>query len=118
MAEVTGPIGTLPGTGHCLPEGTMCDCHRDRPAVRRVQGPTDSFGSEMLDLCQECIDENNKPDVGRCDWCKKEDQVLQPARDYDEGQGGAVYDVCASCKDAQRKRLKREAEREQYYDMY
>src|SRR3954463_12051043 len=55
MADVTGPISTLPGTGHHLPDGTMCDQHPDRPAVARIQGETDSFGCEMNDLCQECI---------------------------------------------------------------
>ena len=50
MAEVTGPISTLPGARHALPAGTMCDEHPDRPAVARVQGETDSFGCELNDL--------------------------------------------------------------------
>ncbi len=41
MAEVTGPISSLPGAYHSLPKGTMCDEHPDRPAVARVQGETD-----------------------------------------------------------------------------
>lgn len=46
MAEVTGPTSYLPGH-HCkLPPGTMCDEHPDRLAIARVQGETDSFGSE------------------------------------------------------------------------
>lgn len=35
----------------------MCDDHPDVPAVARVQGETDSFGCEMHDLCQACLDE-------------------------------------------------------------
>lgn len=30
MGDVTGPISTLPGRRHELPEGTMCDVHPDR----------------------------------------------------------------------------------------
>jgi hypothetical protein len=52
MADVTGPISTLPGSSHHdVPDGMMCDDHPDRPAVTRLQGETDSFGSEMHDLC-------------------------------------------------------------------
>jgi hypothetical protein len=53
MADVTGPISTLPGAVHRVPEGATCDEHPDRPAVLRVQGETDSFGSETIDYCQE-----------------------------------------------------------------
>ena len=48
MADVTGPISSLPGSGHSVPDGAMCDEHPDRPAVARVQGETDSFGCEMI----------------------------------------------------------------------
>ena len=51
MADVTGRISTLPGSGHKVPDGTMCDNHPDRLATHRVQGETDSFGSEMNDMC-------------------------------------------------------------------
>lgn len=60
MGDVTGPVSTLPGAGHALPAGTMCDDHPDRPAVARIQGETDSFGSELWDLCEECRDEMQK----------------------------------------------------------
>ena len=58
MGDVTGPISTLPGSRHDFPDGTMCDDHPDRKAVARVQGETDSFGSELIDMCQECLDEH------------------------------------------------------------
>ena len=101
MADVTGPISTLPGAIHNIPDGTMCDEHPDRPAVRRVQGETDSFGSEMHDLCQECLDEIKKyakeARCGFCDWCKNEVADLRPKRDWDEGSHGPVYYVCGPC---------------------
>lgn len=99
MAEVTGPISTLPGARHALPEGTMCDSHPDRPAVARIQGETDSMGCELNDLCAECVEEmkNDEPMRGHCDWCKTPDQVLKPRRDYEEGMSGPVYYVCQPC---------------------
>lgn len=98
MAEVTGPISSLPGARHSVPKGTMCDEHPDRPAVARMQGETDSFGSEMHDLCQECLDEWRaaEPPTGRCDWCKT-DAKLTTTRDFEEGMSGPVYYVCTPC---------------------
>ncbi|WP_287343923.1 hypothetical protein [Mesorhizobium sp.] len=102
MADVTGPISSLPGSGHDFPDGTMCDDHPDRPAVARIQGETDSFGSEMNDMCQECLDAyreemKNADHSGVCDWCKQHMPYLRPQRDYDEGMAGRVYDVCDDC---------------------
>ncbi len=99
MADVTGPISTLPGFRESPPDGTMCDEHPDRPAVVRLQGETDSFGCEMHDLCKECSEEAKKeePWVGKCEWCSTEEQKLQPRRDYEEGLAGRVYYVCAGC---------------------
>lgn len=120
MADVTGPIHTLPGSGHTLPDGTMCDEHPDVLAVARVQGETDSFGSEMNDLCQECLDGlrayycSPEATTGRCDWCKSQVTDLRDTRDYEEGSHGPVYQVCGSC----RRKANEEAEREleQYND--
>lgn len=104
MAEVTGPISSLPGTAHDLPEGTMCDEHPDRPAVARIQGETDSFGCEMNDVCQECLDadrayaRSEEARTGRCDWCKQDATDLRDTRDYEEGMHGPVYRVCAACR--------------------
>ena len=44
MADVTGPISTLPGSRHRVPDGQSCDTHSDRFAVYRIQGETDSTG--------------------------------------------------------------------------
>lgn len=116
MSDVTGPISTLPGTAHALPEGTMCDRHPGRKAVARIQGETDSFGSEMYDCCEECVAEiRNHKDVGCCDWCKTETE-LRPYRDLDEGMAGPVYRVCAACRRKDRQRWEEEAEELDRYD--
>lgn len=102
MADVTGPISTLPGESHDFPDGTMCDQHPDRPAVARIQGETDSFGCEMADMCQGCLDEHreemkNTDWSGVCEWCGLHKPKLRPRRDYEEGMSGRVYDVCDDC---------------------
>ena len=119
MAEVTGPISTLPGRRHDLPDGTMCDVHPDRAAVVRVQGETDSFGCEMHDCCQECFDEireyerSDEACAGRCDWCKKDATDLADKRDIDEGMSGPVYRVCGVCRKRRDDEIQRELD---YYD--
>ena len=103
MGDVTGPISTLAGTPHDLPDGAMCDEHPDRPAVARIQGETDSFGSELLDCCQECVDEiraynrSAEARTGECDWCHNDATDLRDRRDYEEGMYGRVYRVCGAC---------------------
>ncbi|WP_050400453.1 hypothetical protein [Bradyrhizobium embrapense] len=117
MADVTGPISTLPGSGHRLPDGTMCDRHPDRPAVARIQGETDSFGSEMNDLCTECLEAQRvyarSPEArtGRCDWCKTNATDLSNTRDIDEGSAGPVYRVCGGCKKKQDDAIREELDR-------
>lgn len=112
MADVTGPISTMPGSRHALPEGAKCDNHPDRDAVARVQGETDSMGSEMNDLCAECLAADREvyaeDRCGRCDWCKNEVIDLANARDYDEGTCGSVYSVCGKCREKQAKALEEE----------
>lgn len=98
MAHVSGPVSTLPGAISPAPKNTTCDdC--DRPAFKRVQGETDSFGAEYFDLCKEHYKQYTEGDapVGICDWCKA-DNELKPIRDPDEGQAGPVYYVCDSCR--------------------
>ena len=100
MSAVFGPVASLPGSLHLAPQGQMCDTHPDRPAVRRVQGETDSMGCEMADMCQECLDADRaaEPEPGKCDWCPNV-AVLRPVRDYDEGMAGPVYHICPACRD-------------------
>lgn len=122
MAHVIGPTSGLPGTRHHLPEGTTCDDHTDRPAVARVQGETDSFGAELNDLCQECLDQFNayqaEARTGMCDWCNRSANDLTNRRDIDEGSTGRVYRVCGACRKAESERLDEElAEiRDHFYD--
>ncbi|WP_454629681.1 hypothetical protein [Bradyrhizobium cenepequi] len=117
MADVTGPISTLPGSSHHLLEGTMCDRHPDRPAVARIQGETDSFGSEMNDVCKECLEADRaharSPEArtGTCDWCKQPATDLRNARDYEEGLAGPVNRVCGACQKPQDDEIRKELDR-------
>lgn len=100
MADVIGPNSYLPGQKIKVPQGAMCDEHPDRPAVSRIVGETDSFGSELIDACQECMDQidNHKKDaIYTCDWCGTLGELL-PTRDPDEGLTGPVYHVCHACR--------------------
>lgn len=120
MSDATGPISTLPGSRHATPDGAMCDTHPDRPAVWRMQGETDSFGSEMHDLCQECLDESAKHTAearcGVCDWCKSEATDLRDKRDFEEGMSGPVYRVCGGCVRNESSRLQEEIDDCDLYD--
>jgi hypothetical protein len=113
MAEITGPISTLPGARHRVPNGTKCDEHPNRIAVARVQGETDSMGAELYDLCQECLDRHkaemvNADTSGTCDWCKSFALHLRNKRDYEEGMSGRVYQICDACNDCYNKRIAEE----------
>ena len=115
MAEVTGPISTLPGAGHDLPDGAMCDSHPDRPAVARLQGETDSFGAELIDCCEECraawraYDRSAEARTGNCDWCKSASTDLRYRRDIDEGMYGPVYPTRQLCGEQNQAQLQRAA---------
>lgn len=103
MADVSnGPVATMPGSHHSVPEGTKCDEHSTVPAVRRIQGETDSFGCEYYDVCQACYDKDvedrkNRDRSGYCDWCKCHAPRVSPRRDFEEGSSGRLYDVCDAC---------------------
>ncbi len=129
MSDVTGPISSLPGTGHAVPDDATCDNHDDRKSVVRIQGETDSFGCEMVDYCQECWDEHlayrRSPEgkaaevewrTGKCAWCKNEATDLRDARDYDEGMHGPVYRVCGACITRRNEEARRELD--EYADQY
>lgn len=125
MADVTGPISTLPNSRRAPPKGTKCDDHPDREAVARVQGETDSFGSEMHDMCAECLKDHNEylrsPEAqehrkGRCEWCGKDATDLRDARDYDEGMCGRLYRVCGPCVKIADDEARQELEEHGNYD--
>lgn len=117
MADVTGPVSTLPGSSRALREGAQCDDCGKKPATHRVQGETDSFGAEWADLCDDCYvverERRRKDCAGECDWCGKHSESRIWTRDYDEGTHGPTYRVCKSCYDKQQKAL--EAELHYYY---
>lgn len=118
MADVTGPIHTLPGAGHAVPDAMKCDDHPDRPATHRVQGETDSMGCEMLDLCDECFTEFKAHGIytpEECDWCDASGDDIRPTRDYEEGMCGPVYYVCSACRKRRDERLAEE-DRDSGYD--
>lgn len=103
MAYVsTGPVSTMPGHTSIPPAGTMCDDHPTRPAVRRVQGETDSFGCESNDWCQECLDAFNavfhEQKDGYCEWHNGPGTDIRNFRDYDEGSSGRLYMTCRECR--------------------
>ena len=111
MADVGCPISSLPGTLLRLSVGDMCDNHPDLPAVKRIQGETDSFGYEAFDLCQICYDLYKKEmegldTSGICDWCKEQSPALFNKRDWEEGRSGPVYRVCHNCIREYNKRLR------------
>lgn len=125
MADVVGPISTLSGATYDVPQGQKCDKHSDRFAVVRIQGETDSFGAEMNDMCQECLDEHRaylkSPDAvehrkGICEWCKNSAEDLRDKRDYEEGMNGRVYRVCGECVKRENERLA--AEDDDLYDSW
>jgi len=101
MADVIGPNSYLPGRRLKPLLGVMCDEHPTVLSVTRVVGETDSYGSEINDLCQECVDlmdeQIKETSSGNCDWCKNHSPELVKHRDYEEGSTGPVYDVCAAC---------------------
>ena len=105
MAHVSGPCSSLPGSHHSVPANATCDTHQDRPAVKRVQGETDSFGAEYFDCCQECYDKYKaevaanevEAATGMCEWCKQHATDLRKRRDFEEGSCGRLYDVCGAC---------------------
>jgi hypothetical protein len=90
-----------------------CDDHPDRPAVKRVQGETDSFGAEYIDMCQECLDafrnrDTTEEQTGSCDWCGGSATDLRSRRDWEEGSSGPVYRVCGACVTKENKRMAEE----------
>lgn len=111
-----GPISTLPYTLRAAPAETQCDevgC--STLATHRMQGETDSFGCEFIDLCEDHYLQHAKAmrdlkSPGQCDWCKQEADDRRPRRDYDEGMSGRVYQVCRPCIKKDNGELRRQQE--------
>lgn len=103
MADVIGPNSYRPGQSVFVPEGAKCDEHNDREAMYRIVGETDSFGSELVDMCEECYEEYwqqtdaKYQQVQFCELCKEMKQYVTQRRDPEEGTSGPVYNMCADC---------------------
>jgi hypothetical protein len=125
MADISrGPVSSMPGSVHHLPEGATCDEHPLRRALKRVQGETDSFGCEYVDMCEECFnafrtyEAEERKRLKYCCWCKQEKMGVRPHRDMDEGMSGPLYDVCGDCITAENMRAAEELEESGYFDRY
>lgn len=102
MADVIGPNRYLPGQQLKAVPGVMCDEHPDRVSVARIVGETDSWGSELMDVCQECLDEINKEKETRisdhCEIHNGRGTNVTFFRDPEEGFYGRVYTACEACR--------------------
>lgn len=104
MSHISGPVSSLPGDTTPAPAGTFCDEHAEAPAVRRIQGETDSMGAEYFYVCQTCYDKylaakeklQGGSFEGQC-VCGTT-APLFPVRSWDEGSSGPVYYRCQACR--------------------
>lgn len=98
-----GPVSSMPGSRHQLPLNQSCDKHPNRLAVVRIQGETDSFSAEYVDMCEECLEKYNiflakqKDQEKRCEICIRMKKDVKPHRDPEEGSCGRLYDMCPEC---------------------
>ena len=95
--------------------------HPNIPAAVRIQGETDSFGCEMIDMCTDCFtryQQQANQHSGTCDWCKTHAEHLRARRDMDEGTHGPVYYVCTPCVVADNKRINDERDNEHNDDFF
>lgn len=117
-----GPVSSMPGAASSVLAGEVCDDHPERPAVRRRQGETDSFGCEYFFVCQECDDAfklaRETPVNGYCEWHKGEGEDIRQMRDYDEGMAGRLYNTCRKCRDKVHLAALKELEESGGYDDY
>ncbi|EKD22696.1 MAG: hypothetical protein ACD_84C00005G0004 [uncultured bacterium] len=122
MCGFTGPISTLPGHAFKVPDEVACDSHPNIIATHRIQGETDSFGSELLDMCSDCYAEHLESaiaiskELAACDWCDVVAAGLVKTRDYEEGMSGPVYDVCPACISVRTARASKETK--EYFEDY
>ena len=104
MPNWNGPVSTMPGYQTKPEVGAKCDDHPLVDSVATIQGETDSFSAEWIEMCAECHEkhkrhkEDRKESLSFCEWCKTEQKGCSPTRDYDEGMSGPVYNVCPGCR--------------------
>lgn len=102
MAHVGGPTSGLPGRVSTPPKGQCCDEHPGVPAFKRVQGETDAWGAEYLDMCVTCYDKyktelESADNSGVCDICGTSSDNIIRRRDPSEGTCGRIYNTCSKC---------------------
>jgi len=88
------------------------DQEKQAQATMVIQGETDSFGYETIVCCDACnkkMAQENRENLGTCEWCKKE-KAAYVTRDPDEGSGGPVYRICLPCNHKMNKYLAEELE--------
>jgi hypothetical protein len=87
--------------------GDMCETHENVPAVKRLVGETDSWGSEYIPICGQCHtkwmtdlkEKENRNDPKEwviCESCKTSDQTTKHRFDPSES-GGGTYMWCSKC---------------------
>ena len=106
MPSSIGPNRYLPGqTLPFKPDGRVCDYGScDQTARHCVVGETDSFGSELLYVCDQHYSElqasraEHEKQQQACDICGIISEDCQKIRDPEEGLTGRVYTACPECR--------------------
>jgi len=104
MAAVIGPNHYVTGQVLRCPYGQACDKHEERLAEVRVVGETDSSGSELVDMCQECFQDylrdkrDAQDELVRCQLCGSLTDTCKAWKDPEEGWGGPQYQACQTCR--------------------
>lgn len=95
----------LPGHVRELRPEDQCPCQYDEckaHATHEFLVEADSMGEEWLPLCETHVEQFRidaaQDCIASCDWCKAENVVVAPFRDFEEGTHGPVYDVCEVCR--------------------
>jgi hypothetical protein len=68
------------------------------PAQYRLVTKLRLGGIDWTPYCSEHADLRLATMLGTCDWCKGTNLLVKPHRDFEEGSGGPLYDVCRACR--------------------
>ncbi len=109
MAYTIGPSSYKPGDFiHPPREGDVCDFHSQVESVADIVGETDSMGSEVMQVCEECRERishhvkeyqaDNAIAAKYCEIHKGMGTDVRQFRDPEEGSHGRFYDTCKDCR--------------------